>query len=150
MNMQSNITLQWSRRFLVLIVALMAFPASSMALQSEATVKARVKARYPVIRVLIDQGKVGETYEGYVATVDPSFDLEQTSFLGQTMTIAALLAADKTDRESLYDAIAQRVGVVRLAVEQSSRRKLFARAKAGHWLRNHKGTWFQKTASVPG
>ncbi len=126
------------------------FAASgSMVMESQdekGDLNARFQERYRPLMKYKDEGRVGETFEGYVAALTETFldDAELASFID----------AENDDRERLYELLA---GEVKDEVQEPSREQVtpeivaernakrsFRNAKNDHFLRMQDGVWVQK------
>jgi uncharacterized protein YdbL (DUF1318 family) len=95
-------------------------------------IKARMKARLPIIAELKDRGIVGETFTGYLA------------FLGNKKEKEDVIAAENSDREKVYAAIAKQQGTTAELVGKRRALQIAQKAKPGEWLEDAKGQWYQK------
>ena len=108
---------------------------ATMALSAtEGELKARFKERYPQLQALRQQGKIGETADGYVEAVKPQFAASASS----------LADPENSDRRELYDLLAKQTGTTAGAVAARNAARNFDRAGSGEWLKNADGTWRQK------
>ena len=79
-----------------------------------------------------DQGLVGETPSGYLATVKNSADAR------------AIVAQVNDARKKHYQSIAIRNGTSLQVVEVLAGRKAIAKAASGHYVRSASGSWGRK------
>lgn len=94
----------------------------------------RIKDRLDQIDDWKVRGLVGETAEGYLAARKALNARQQ-----------AVLQAENRDRKIIYEAVAAQTG---RTVEEVARQRALSiaeRARAGTWLRNSDGAWYQKT-----
>lgn len=108
---------------------------SNVAAQSKSELRESMKQRYPRLEKLRDEGKIGETYRGYVEAVtdDAAKDRETQD----------LVKAENADRRALYAIIAQDVGTTPEAVGRINAQRvledgdedMFFKTKAGVWVK---------------
>ncbi|MBT8371594.1 MAG: YdbL family protein [Deltaproteobacteria bacterium] len=95
-------------------------------------IKSRMKNRLPVIKALKDKGLVGEDSQGLL------------QFVGSKKEKAEVVAAENRDRMTIYAAIAKRQGATPELVGQRRAIQIGQRARAGEWLQDAGGKWYQK------
>ena len=95
-------------------------------------IKTRMKNRLPDLVALKDQLIIGETNQGYL------------QFMGQKTEKENIVTAENKDRKTVYTAIAKHQGVTVDVVEKRRAQQVAQKAKAGHWLQDEDGTWYQK------
>ncbi|NNL76365.1 MAG: YdbL family protein [Desulfobacterales bacterium] len=95
-------------------------------------IKSRMKNRLPVIKALKDKGLVGEDSQGLL------------QFVGSKKEKAEIVAAENRDRMTIYAAIAKRQGATPELVGQRRAIQIGQRARAGEWLQDAGGKWYQK------
>lgn len=95
-------------------------------------IKARIKARRPVIQALKAEGIVGENFAGYL------------EFRGSNKKNEDVVKAENVDRRKVYTNIAKKTGATAAVVGQRRAQKIAELAKPGDWLQNDKGTWYRK------
>lgn len=96
----------------------------------------RFEKRLPEITKLKKEGKIGETFDGYVEAVTPAD--------AANPEIAALLKAENADRLAYYQAVARTAQSNVGYVGELSAMKRFEAAIAGEYLRYRDGTWKRK------
>jgi hypothetical protein len=96
------------------------------------SVKARMKARLPIIVELKDKGVVGENKKGYL------------QFVGQKKEKEEVIAAENTDRKKVYTHIAKKQGTTLQLVGERRALQIAKKAKPGTWLQDQSGKWYQK------
>jgi len=106
--------------------------AGALAFAGSKEIKARMKARVPVINSLKDNGIVGESYRGYL------------EFVGSKKPGGDVVDAENSDRKKVYSAIAKQQGVNAELVGKRRAKQIAQRAKPGHWIQNENGKWYQK------
>lgn len=99
--------------------------------QSE-EIKARMKARLPVIDELKEQGLVGETFSGYLA------------FVGTSTSRAEVVEAENQDRRKVYEAIARQQGTSPEVVGRIRAQQIAERAVPGTFIQDAGGNWQKK------
>jgi uncharacterized protein YdbL (DUF1318 family) len=125
------------------LMVLLVVPAASAQTDLE-SLKKEFKERYPRLLELKTAGKVGETHEGYVATVRPRHESE----------VRSLLRQENEDRELLYELLREDV---RKEVPEKDRDKVTAEfvarrnaernlenARPDEWLMVADDVWIQK------
>lgn len=96
------------------------------------SIKARMKARLPVIAELKDKGVVGEDKNGYL------------QFVGQKKEKKDVIAAENADRQKVYSQIAKQQGTTAQLVGERRALQIAKKAKPGTWLQDQSGKWYQK------
>jgi hypothetical protein len=96
------------------------------------SVKARMKARLPIIVELKDKGVVGENKKGYL------------QFVGQKKEKEDVIAAENADRKKVYTHIAKKQGTTLQVVGERRALQIAKKAKPGTWLQDQSGKWYQK------
>jgi len=96
------------------------------------SIKARMKARLPVILELKDKGVVGEDKNGYL------------QFVGQKKEKEDVIAAENADRKKVYSHIAEQQGTTAQLVGERRALQIAKKAKPGTWLQDQSGKWYQK------
>lgn len=95
-------------------------------------VKERMKNRLPQILDLKARGIIGENNQGYL------------QFVGNNKEKEEIVAAENTDRESVYMAIATQQGTTATIVGQRRAIQIVSVANPGDWLQNATGAWYRK------
>ena len=95
-------------------------------------IKARMKARLPIIAELKAKGIVGENAKGLL------------QFVGQKQEKKDVVAAENADRKKVYAAIAKQQGTTAKLVAERRALQIAKKAKAGTWLKGQNGKWHQK------
>ncbi len=96
------------------------------------SIKQRMISRLPVIVALKDQGLVGENNTGFL------------EFVGNRKEKADVVAAENKDRKLVYEAIAKKQGTTTEVVGKHRAVQIADKAKAGEWLQDANGKWYQK------
>ena len=112
-------------------IILVCFLFSSVSAFGE-DIKARMKARLPIIVKLKSEGIVGENSEGYL------------QFVGNQKKDENVVAAENADRLEVYTAIAKQAGTTPEAVGKRRAIQIAEIASPGEWLQNQSGKWYQK------
>ena len=99
---------------------------------SSESLKARMKARLPIIQELKSKGIVGENVKGYL------------QFVGEMKEKVDVVEAENNDRRKVYAAIAKQQGTTAEIVGNRGALKIAKKAKAGTWLQDQGGKWYQK------
>jgi uncharacterized protein YdbL (DUF1318 family) len=99
---------------------------------SSESLKARMKARLPVIVELKGKGIVGENAKGYL------------QFVGEIKEKEDIVEAENNDRMKVYAAIADQQGTTAEIVGKRRALQIAKKAKAGEWLQDQSGNWYQK------
>jgi uncharacterized protein YdbL (DUF1318 family) len=97
--------------------------------------RARFERRYPELRELKNDGKIGETSAGMVEAVN-----------GKSLDDSAskLVSDENADRKELYDLIAKKEGTTSQMVAERNAKRNFEKAKHGDWLKGGDGKWTKK------
>ncbi|MCK5232092.1 MAG: YdbL family protein [Desulfobulbaceae bacterium] len=118
--------------FIALLVLIgMTFSLTTTAVADNG-IKARMKARLPVIRELKAQGIVGENNQGFLEFLK-SADQDQD-----------VVESENSDRRRVYKAIAGQQGSLADDVGRLRATKNSERARPGDMIQNEKGEWIQK------
>ena len=96
-------------------------------------VKARMLARRPAMIALLAQQKAGEDNQGYLAARGGLTDAEQK-----------LLKDENAERRQVYEEIAARTKAPVKQVGAQRAEAIARQVKAGTWLQDAAGTWYQK------
>lgn len=110
---------------ILLITGVLAFAGSK-------EIKARIKARLPLINALKADGIIGENNRGYL------------EFIRSNKPKADVVNAENSDRKQVYSAIAKQQGVTADLVGQRRAKQIAERTKPGQWIQNGSGNWYQK------
>ncbi len=95
-------------------------------------IKARMKERLPVIKVLKAEGVIGENNIGYL------------EFIGNNKTKEDVINAENSDRAKVYSAIAKQQGTTVDLVGKRRAAQIAKQAKPGQWIQDQRGKWYQK------
>ena len=96
------------------------------------SIKARMKARLPVIKKLLKKGVVGENKAGYL------------QFVGQKKEGEDVVTAENADRKKVYTHIAKKQSTTVQLVGERRALQIAKKAPAGTWLQDQSGKWYQK------
>jgi len=94
--------------------------------------KARFKARLPVIKALKAKGTVGENNKGYL------------EFIGGKKEREDVVSAENSDRRKVYTAIAKKQGTTTEVVGTRRALQIAQKAKPGDMLQKTSGAWYKK------
>ncbi len=100
--------------------------------QDLGAVKARMRQRIPQVDQLKEKGAVGENNRGFLEV------------RGGAPDAAAIVAAENQDRQTVYAAIAARVGATPDEVGRKRASRIAAASAPGVWLQLPNGTWYRK------
>lgn len=126
-----------SRLKITLVAALAcALLASAAAADEKDELKQRFQERYPKLQELKRQGKVGETFLGYIDAVKPEFAREDE--------VKRIIGAENNDRRRLYEIIAKEQDTTADHVGRRNAQRNFSRAGSNEWLRTEDNRWVQK------
>ena len=95
-------------------------------------IKARIKARQPIILELKAAGIIGENSAGYL------------EFRGSKKKNEDVVKAENNDRRKVYSAIGKKTGTTAEVVGQRRALKIAELAKPGDWLQDKSGNWYKK------
>jgi uncharacterized protein YdbL (DUF1318 family) len=121
------------RKVLVGIISLAvssSFIFSAMAFGQD--IKARIKARRPIILELKAAGLIGENSAGYL------------EFRGSKKKNEDVVKAENSDRRKVYKKIGEKTGTTAEVVGKRRALKIAELAKPGDWLQNESGKWYRK------
>jgi uncharacterized protein YdbL (DUF1318 family) len=119
---------KYVRSILLLLLAI--FVLRTPALTDD--IKARMKARLPVIVELKSKGIVGENSNGLL------------EFVGNKKEQEAVIEAENKDRLMVYGAIAKQAGTTADLVAKRRAIQIAEKANPGEWLEDENGKWYQK------
>jgi uncharacterized protein YdbL (DUF1318 family) len=131
-----------------LLIALV-FASVPLFAQSREELQKRAAERLSTVKVLKEAGKLGETWEGYLAGVKDTDLDEVIEYKSEKIKIRDFMAAENTDRKAVYALIAKEESTAEKPVPveyvaERSGKDLFRRAEPGHWLLPKGGKWTQK------
>ena len=121
------------RKMLMGIISLALFCGfifSAMAFGQD--IKARIKARRPIILALKAEGIIGENSAGYL------------EFRGSNKKNEDVVKAENNDRRKVYKGIGKQTGTTAEVVGHRRALKIAELAKPGDWLQNASGKWYKK------
>ena len=95
-------------------------------------IKARIKARLPVIQALKAEGIIGENAAGYL------------EFRGSKKKNEDVVKAENSDRKKVYTEIGKQTGTTAEVVGKRRALRIAELAKPGDWLQNANGQWYRK------
>jgi uncharacterized protein YdbL (DUF1318 family) len=95
-------------------------------------IKARMKERLPVIKVLKAEGVIGENNKGYL------------EFIGGKQAKKDVINAENSDRKQVYTGIAKQQGTSVDLVGKRRAKQIENKAKPGQWIQDQSGKWYQK------
>ena len=95
-------------------------------------IKARMKARLPIILALKAEGIIGENFAGFL------------EFRGSNKKNEDVVKAENSDRRIVYKKIGEQTGAPADVVGKRRAQKIAELAKPGDWLQNSSGKWYQK------
>jgi len=108
-------------------------PATALAAEADAALKARMEKRQPEIRALMNKQQIGENNRGYVEVRGSA-----------AHEVQQVVADENSDRLKLYTALAAETGE---KVEEIGRQRAAdaaLQARRGHWIQDRSGDWRQK------
>lgn len=117
---------------LLLASLLFALPAAVSRAEDLGTVRARMEQRLDRLDQLKSSGAIGENNRGFVEVRDGGGDA------------ASLVAAENSDREVVYAAIAGKTGSSADQVGRARARQIASNSASGVWLQAESGTWYKK------
>ena len=125
------------RRLLILVIAPLLLAAGWAQEQDDkAAIKERMKERYPMVQKAKNNSKIGETNLGYleiVAAKDTTNEL-----------LVALVKAENSDRQEIYDAIAKNLKTSPEVVAKQNALRLFEKADLDDLFKGEDGKWLLK------
>lgn len=104
----------------------------ALAFAGSKEIKARIKARLPVINALKADGIIGENNRGYL------------EFIKNNKSKADVVISENQDRKKVYSAIAKQQGATVELVGKRRAKQIAERANPGHWIQDGSGNWYQK------
>ncbi len=121
------------RPLLLLVMFVTMAAGAALAAESLGIVKQRMVQRVPAIDALKDRGAVGENNRGLLEARGPLAAGEQET-----------VAAENSDRQTVYAALAQQTGSSAEAVGRNRAGKIAAASTPGVWLQDAGGQWYRK------
>lgn len=121
-----------SFRIFALVCVTLGFLAPAMQAEDLGTVKARMVQRLGELDALKAKGAIGETNQGLVVVRGDGAKANQ------------VVAAENSDREVAYAAIAKQTGSSVSQVARARARQIAANSAKGVWLQRDNGSWYQK------
>ena len=113
-----------------LLSVVLIFGASAFAGSKE--IKARMKARLPVINALKAEGIIGENNRGYL------------EFVGKVKKKEDVVSAENNDRRAVYQALGKRENVPAEEFGKLRAKNIAEMARSGEWLQDERGRWYRK------
>ncbi|MCU0862972.1 MAG: YdbL family protein [Planctomycetes bacterium] len=111
--------------------------------------KETMKARYPLLEKLRDNGKVGETGNGEVKLVKDAYGTEKADPADKkSSTIAEVVEAENRDRQALYELLAKELKLTAKEVSLQNGARNLDKAKPDQMV-EVKGEWVQRKAVTP-
>jgi uncharacterized protein YdbL (DUF1318 family) len=124
-------------RLLILpILILGAAVPCTLADDAETALHQRAEDRYPKLKAAEEQGKLGESFTGFVEAVDPKY-LDDAD-------LNKLMQEENADRAQLYQIIATQTQSTADEVAQRAAVRNFAHAEKGEYLKTQDKGWQQK------
>ena len=114
------------------MIALLITSTLAIAAPTKKELQARFEQRYPEIRSMKSEGKVGETSAGFLEAVKSADG-----------ALAKLIDEENTDRRALYELIAKEENVEVDIVARRAAQRNFQKAKPGEYLKDN-GGWKRK------
>lgn len=104
-----------------------------LAAEDLGVVKQRMAQRLAAVDALKEHGAVGENNRGFLEA--------RGALSGQE---GGVVAAENSDREAVYAAVAQRTGHTPEQVGHARARRIAEVSKPGVWLQDERGRWYRK------
>ncbi|MGD2150570.1 MAG: YdbL family protein [Desulfobacterales bacterium] len=120
--------------FITMIALLLSFIliGGAAAFAGSDNIKARMKARLPMIIALKSEGVIGENNKGYL------------EFMGGKQAQKDVIHAENIDRKHVYTAIAKQQRTSVDLVGKRRAKQIAKKAKPGQWIQDQSGKWYQK------
>ena len=117
----------------VLAALVMSVTLPRLAAEDLGVVKQRMAQRLAEVDALKERGAVGENNRGFLEA--------RGALSGQE---GGVVAAENSDRESVYADVARRTGHTPEQVGHARARRIAAASKSGVWLQDESGQWYRK------
>jgi uncharacterized protein YdbL (DUF1318 family) len=104
--------------------------------EQRAELKASFKARYPKLLALKDEGRVGETWDGFVAAVKDEYLKDGT--------VKRIIEEENSDRRAFYKLLAEEHNTTPEVVASRNAARIAKEASPGQYFKNKEGAWQQK------
>ena len=121
-----------SLRLLTFICLLLGALAPASHAQDMSALRDRMSERLVTLDSLKGAGAIGENNQGFV-------EVRETSD-----NATAVVAAENSDRESVYAAIAKQTGSTAAQVGEYRARQIASSSATGVWVQSAVGSWYQK------
>ena len=121
-----------SRKLMITLSLLLPGLLCAAVLTSAEGIKARMKARLPMILELKAKGLIGENFDGYLEVIGNHKENED------------VIQAENSDRRQVYEAIAKQQGTTAELVGRRRALQIAQNANSGEWLQEANGKWYQK------
>ncbi len=118
---------------IIALFTLLIFSVEGNCFAGASDIKARMMQRKPTIDKLKSESLVGENNKGYLEFIP-----------GAAKKEAGTLSAENNDRESVYNAIAQKEGSTEQYVGERRAVQIGQKASPGSWLQDSSGKWYRK------
>jgi len=119
-------------RLFTFLAALCLLAAPALA-DSAAALRQRMAQRLPAVDSLKTAGAVGENNRGYL-------ELRP----GAQSDAGAIVSAENSDREAVYELIARETGATADSVGRARAKQIAANSHAGVWVQDESGAWKKK------
>jgi len=125
---------RFSSIFTAIVMTLTALCVSAPVAEAQSPgIRQRMQERLSTIDTLKEEARVGENNKGLLS-VRGSLNSDEN----------AVVAAENSDREEVYEAIARRTGTDSETVGRNRAEQIADRAASGVWLQDQKGRWYRK------
>lgn len=115
------------------LLLLLTTPLLAAELRTADEVRKRMEKSLPALDELRKGGKVGETNKGYLEARVALNEAEKK-----------LIGTENADRKFIYEMLAERTGTTLEIIERARAEQIRNRSKAGVWLQDPTGQWYQK------
>jgi uncharacterized protein YdbL (DUF1318 family) len=125
-----------ARICLAVFAVILLCSTSMFADSSRDDIKKRMKQRYPMITEMKEKGKIGETHLGYIDLINPEAKKDSV--------VLAILRDENTDRELLYNLIAEQTETNPELVGRQNAFRIFQKAGDDEYFKAADGQWRRK------
>jgi uncharacterized protein YdbL (DUF1318 family) len=135
-----------------LFASLLALPLAAQETRPDekAALKERFKERFPTLRDLRKEGRIGETHTGFAEAVKAEYlDQKVDPKNASSETIRQFLEKENGDRRRLYELFAKKQGLTPAAIGTQDAIRRSREAEPDHWLKTPSGKWVQKKDTKP-
>jgi uncharacterized protein YdbL (DUF1318 family) len=123
----------WKHVWFAVLVLVLAMQVSPLAATENITIQRQLSERLNAIDSVKLSGRVGENYTGYL---EARAELSPGEY--------KIVAEENGDRRKIYAIVAIKTNTSSKTVGRARGKQIAERSRAGIWLQNESGDWYQK------